>query len=153
MTINITYVILYLRITNVIQKGGIQLNKLPVISEAEWEVIKVLWQGSPMTSNEVIDTLASHMDWNPKTVRTLLTRLVAKKAVAYQPNSRPYSYFPLITEEEYQKEETKSFLKRIYNGSLKPFLVNFLKEEDLTSTDIDELRKLLDEKSDSKKGE
>ncbi|MDR9857414.1 BlaI/MecI/CopY family transcriptional regulator [Paenibacillus sp. VCA1] len=125
------------------------MNTLPVISEAEWEVMKVLWQSSPMAANEVIDALASHMDWSPKTVRTLLNRLVAKGAVAYHPDSRPYSYYPLITEEECQKAETKSFLKRIYSGSLKPLLVNFLKEEQLTSADIEELRRLLDEKSDS----
>ncbi|WP_411831356.1 BlaI/MecI/CopY family transcriptional regulator [Paenibacillus dokdonensis] len=133
---------------NCSQEGGIRLNKLPVISEAEWEVMKILWQSSPMTANEVIDALASHMDWSPKTVRTLLNRLVAKEAIAYHPDSRPYSYFALITEVECQKAETKSFLKRIYSGSFKPLMVNFLKEEELSSADIEELRKLLDEKSD-----
>jgi len=126
------------------------LNKLPVISEAEWEVMQVLWQGSPMTANEVIEALA-HMNWSPKTVRTLLNRLVAKEAAAYHPDSKPYSYYPLITEEECQKAETKSFLKRIYRGSLKPLLVNFLKEEELSPAEIEELKRLLDEKSASKR--
>ncbi|MWV43814.1 BlaI/MecI/CopY family transcriptional regulator [Paenibacillus sp. HJL G12] len=125
------------------------MNKLPIISEAEWEVMKVLWQSSPMTANEVIANLASRMDWSPKTVRTLLNRLVAKEAITYHPDSKPYSYYPLITEEECQKAETKSFLKRIYSGSFKPLMVNFLKDEELSSADIEELRRLLDEKSDS----
>ncbi|WP_373309143.1 MULTISPECIES: BlaI/MecI/CopY family transcriptional regulator [Paenibacillus] len=129
----------------------IRLHKLPVISEAEWEVMKVLWQNSPLTANEVIDALAAYMDWSPKTVRTLLNRLVAKEAVAFHPDSRPYSYYPLITEEECQKAETKSFLQRIYRGSLKPLLVNFLKEEELSPAEIEELKRLLDEKSESKR--
>lgn len=123
------------------------MNKLPVISEAEWEVMKVLWISSPMTANEVIESLAYRMDWSPKTVRTLLNRLVAKEAISFHPESRPYTYYSLVTEEECQRAETKSFLKRIYSGSFKPLMVNFLKEEQLSSEDIAELRKLLDEKT------
>ncbi len=129
------------------------MNKMPIISEAEWEVMRILWQNSPMTAGEVIHALASRMDWSPKTVRTLLNRLVAKAAVAYDPASKPYSYFPLISEEECQKAETKSFLRRIYSGSFKPLMVNFLKDEELSSADIEELRRLLDEKSGPVKGE
>ncbi|MED5019693.1 BlaI/MecI/CopY family transcriptional regulator [Paenibacillus chibensis] len=129
------------------------MNKLPVISEAEWEVMKILWKGSPKTANEVIDALASQIDWSPKTVRTLLNRLVAKKAAAYDPDSRPYSYYALISEEECQKAETQSFLKRIYSGSFKPLMVNFLKNEQLSSDEIEELRNLLDEQSRLTKGE
>ncbi|WP_397351430.1 BlaI/MecI/CopY family transcriptional regulator [Paenibacillus sp. Y412MC10] len=135
-------------ITNVItRKENIPVKQLPVISEAEWEVMKVLWASSPLTAGEVIDVLAGRMDWSPKTVRTLLNRLVAKEAASFDPDSRPYRYFPLVSEEECQRAETKSFLQRIYSGSFKPLLVNFLKEEKLSQEEIAELRKLLDETS------
>lgn len=55
------------------------MKELPKISEAELEVMKVLWSKSPQTANEVIEELEKNMDWNPKTIRTLINRLVHKK--------------------------------------------------------------------------
>lgn len=117
------------------------------ISEAEWEVMKVLWAKSPMTAGEVIEVLADITDWSPKTIRTLLTRLVQKEVISYDSNSKPYVYSPLVTEEETTRAETRSFLKRLYGGvALKPMLVNFLKHEKLSNEDIEELKSLLDER-------
>lgn len=121
---------------------------IPRISEAEWEVMKVLWANSPMTANDVIQALVAYKDWNPKTVRTLLARLVEKEALAYTQNGRVYSYYPLIHEEDCVRFETRSFIQRIYGGALKPMLVNFLKEENLSEKEIDELKKILDERKD-----
>ncbi len=56
------------------------MKELPKISEAELEVMKVLWSKSPQTANEVIEELEKNMDWNPKTIRTLINRLVHKRS-------------------------------------------------------------------------
>ncbi|WP_438350860.1 penicillinase repressor BlaI [Paenibacillus sp. FA6] len=122
------------------------MESIPNISDAEWEVMKVLWTKTSCTANEVIDDLADHTDWKPKTVRTLLNRLVQKQAISYSQENRVYTYFPLVSEDECVKYETQSFLKRIYGGAFKPMLVNFLKEEQLSSEDIKELRDILDDK-------
>ncbi|MNO20804.1 Penicillinase repressor [compost metagenome] len=123
------------------------MSNVPRISDAEWEVMKILWTHSPRTANEIIEALEQHTDWKPKTIRTLITRLVQKQAVSYSQENRVYSYFPLVTEDECVKSETDSFLKRIYGGAFKPLLVNFLKEEQLSAEEIKELKNILDSKT------
>lgn len=110
--------------------------------------MKVLWSKSPQTANEIIQALEGQMDWNPKTVRTLINRLVQKQAVfSQQKIGRTYTYGPLISQDEYLQVETKSFIKRFYGAALKPLLVNFLQEEKLSSKEIDELKRILDDKN------
>ncbi|RTE10162.1 BlaI/MecI/CopY family transcriptional regulator [Paenibacillus whitsoniae] len=123
------------------------MSQVPQISDAEWEVMKVLWSSSPRTANEVVEALEAHTDWNPKTIRTLLSRLVQKQAISYSQEGKVYAYFPVVSEDECVKSETASFLKRIYGGAFKPLLVNFLKEEKLSPEDIKELKVILDDKS------
>jgi BlaI family penicillinase repressor len=123
------------------------VKSVPHISDAEWEVMKVLWAKTPCTANEVIEALEDQTDWKPKTVRTLLNRLAQKQAISYSQENRVYAYFPLVSEDECVKSETESFLKRIYGGAFKPLLVNFLKEEQLSPEDIKELKNILDDKT------
>lgn len=123
------------------------MKSVPHISDAEWEVMKVLWAKTPCTANEVIEALEDQTDWKPKTVRTLLNRLTQKQAISYSQENRVYAYFPLVSEDECVKSETDSFLKRIYGGAFKPLLVNFLKEEQLSPEDIKELKNILDDKT------
>jgi BlaI family penicillinase repressor len=120
---------------------------VPHISDAEWEVMKVLWIKSPYTASEVIEALQDRTDWKPKTIRTLLNRLTQKQAISFSQENRVYAYFPLVSEDECVKSETQSFLKRIYGGAFKPLLVNFLKEEQLSAEDIKELKNILDDKT------
>ncbi|MGE7999778.1 BlaI/MecI/CopY family transcriptional regulator [Lysinibacillus sp. NPDC093190] len=124
------------------------MKELPKISEAELEVMKVLWSKSPQTANEVIKVLESTTDWKPKTIRTLINRLVQKEAISYHQNTgRIYAYFPLVSQDKYLQVETESLLKRFYGAAFKPLFVNFLKEEKLSSEDINELKRILDEKT------
>lgn len=124
------------------------MKELPKISEAELEIMQVLWEKSPQTANEVIEKLELMMDWKPKTIRTLINRLVQKGAVSYhQENGRMYEYFPLVSRDCYLQVETKSLFKRFYGAAFKPLLVNFLKEEKLSPDDINELKRILDQKT------
>ncbi|PFE16309.1 BlaI/MecI/CopY family transcriptional regulator [Bacillus cereus] len=125
------------------------MNQSPKVSEAELEVMKVFWSTSPpLTAKDVIEQLEKQNDWSPKTIRTLLNRLVQKNAISCnQENKRMYTYTPLISQEDYLEEETQSFLKRFYGAALKPLLVNFIKEEKLSSEDIHELKQILDKKT------
>jgi len=121
---------------------------VPQISDAEWEVMKVLWaRQTPTTANEVIEVLAERTDWNPKTVRTLLNRLVQKQAAAYRQDNKLYAYYPLVTENECVLSETETFLKRIYGGAFKPLLAHFLNNDRLSAEEIKELKHLLDDKT------
>ncbi|WP_084224727.1 penicillinase repressor BlaI [Paenibacillus pectinilyticus] len=123
------------------------MKTVPHITDAEWEVMKVLWNESPRTANEVIEAMQERTEWKPKTIRTLLNRLAQKQAISFTQENRVYAYFPLVSEGECVKSETQSFLKRIYGGAFKPMLVNFLKEEQLSEEDIQELRAMLDGKN------
>ncbi|MBK5503389.1 MULTISPECIES: BlaI/MecI/CopY family transcriptional regulator [Bacillus] len=129
------------------------MKKLPRISEAELEVMKVFWtQITPLSAKEVVEHLKEQNDWSPKTIRTLMNRLVKKNALSCnQENKRMYTYTTLISQDAYLQEETKSFLKRFYGVALKPLLVNFIKEDKLSSEDIQELKQILDERSEVNK--
>ncbi|MFZ3129836.1 MAG: BlaI/MecI/CopY family transcriptional regulator [Desulfosporosinus sp.] len=120
---------------------------IPKISEAEWEVMKIVWSmTSPCTANEIVDALAGIADWKPNTVKTLINRLVNKKALGFKEQRRIYLYYPLVSQEECIQAETKSFAKRVFGGALKPMLVSFLQEEKLSPDEIEELRRILEER-------
>lgn len=121
------------------------MGHIPQISDAEKEVMQVLWDRAPRTANEVIEALERRTDWKPNTVRTLLNRLVRKKAVSFSQENRMYTYYPLVSKDECVISETRSFLNKNYGGALKPFLVHFLKEEPLSKEDIEELKRILDD--------
>lgn len=124
---------------------------LPNISEAEWEVMKVLWKHGPQTANQVIETIQKQAEWKPKTIRTLLDRLTKKKVVGVNTDKKVYVFFSLYSEEECKKAEAQSFIKKIYGGALKPMLVQFIEDDSLTKEEIEELRTILDQKENKKK--
>ena len=74
------------------------MSKMPQISEAEFEVMKVIWKYAPISTNEVTEKLTQTTDWSPKTIQTMLKRLVTKKALTYEKQSRVFVYTPLVPE-------------------------------------------------------
>lgn len=119
---------------------------VPNISEAEWEVMNVLWDSSPKTANEVIYSLQEKTEWKAKTVRTLLDRLVKKNVIGVNKDQRIYTFYPLYSQDKCQKAEAKSFIQRIYGGTVKSMLVQFMEDDNLSEDEIKELREILDEK-------
>ncbi len=120
--------------------------KTPQISDAEWEVMKVLWDSSPLTGSEVADALCDRMRWHPKTVKTLLGRLVKKGALRYREEGNRYLYRPAFARELLVAEESKSFVERVFGGEATPAVVHFVESMELTDEDIRELRAILDRK-------
>ncbi|MGC7872903.1 BlaI/MecI/CopY family transcriptional regulator [Desulfosporosinus sp. SYSU MS00001] len=116
------------------------------ISEAEWQVMKVLWEKSPLTATQIIGCLKPETQWNPKTIHTLIARLVKKEALAVNKDANLFQYYPIVSKEECMREETKSFLHKVYDGSIHLLVANFVKNESLSPQEIERLRKLLDEK-------
>lgn len=119
---------------------------IPSISESEWEIMNVLWDKAPRTANDIILSLQESTDWKPKTIRTLLDRLVQKDVVGVNKDQRVYTFYPLYSQEECQRAETESFIKRIYGGTMKSMLVQFIHEDTLSDDDINELRTILNKK-------
>ncbi len=116
----------------------------PDISEAEWKVMKVLWAGSPRTASEVVAVLSETEPWHPNTIKTLLQRLQKKGAVSVEKEKNLLVYAPLVSEEVCVQAETKSFLDRVFDGSVKPLLVHFAEKEKLSQADLEELRRILE---------
>lgn len=126
------------------------MKTLPQISEAEFEVMKIVWSYAPVSTNEITDHLVKTTSWSPKTIQTLIKRLVNKGALTYEKHSRMFVYTPLVSQEEYVGQESNSFLKRFYNGNLSAMLSAYLEQGQLSETEIDTLRSLLSK--DSKRG-
>lgn len=119
------------------------MEKLPQISEAEFEVMKVVWKYAPINTNEVTEKLTQTTNWSPKTIQTMLKRLVSKKALTYEKQSRVFVYTPLVKEEEYIRQQSNSFLKRYYDGNITSMLASYLEDDKLSDTEINTLRHLL----------
>lgn len=124
------------------------MNDMPQISDSEWIIMKILWSNPPYTSSEIIRSLPENTNWKPTTVKTLISRLVKKYAVGFEKKNRTHYYYPLVTKDECVKAESKSFLKKFYGGALKPMIANFLEIQELSKKDIEELKRILDDKKD-----
>jgi len=124
------------------------MNPKPEISEAEYQVMKIIWSaGIPISTNEVVEKLETTTSWKPKTIHTLLSRLVKKNALQYEKKGRVFVYTPLVKESEILAQENDSFLNRFYGGALNSMVVNLLEQDKLSDEDICELRRILDNKS------
>lgn len=126
------------------------MNTLPQISEAEFEVMKIVWKYAPISTNEITEKLLQTTNWSPKTIQTLIKRLVTKGALTYEKQSRVFVYTPLVKEREYIGQESSSFLNRYYNGDITAMVSAYIENDKLSESELDTLRTLLSQKS--KKG-
>lgn len=119
------------------------MSKLPQISEAEYEVMKIVWKYAPISTNEITDRLLQTTSWSPKTIQTLIKRLVNKGALTYEKQSRVFVYTPLVQESEYISQKSNSFLTRFYGGDLTAMVSAYIEDDRLSETEIEHLRALL----------
>lgn len=119
------------------------MTKLPQISEAEFEVMKIVWKYAPISTNEITERLVRTTAWSPKTIQTLIKRLVTKGALSYEKQSRVFVYTPLVGEAEYIGQESNTFLDRFYDGNITAMLSAYIDNDRLSKTEIAELRSLL----------
>jgi len=116
------------------------------ITDAELDIIKVLWKNEGITSPEIFMMMSSGGEKSVGTLKTLLARLVQKGAVRReQINERHYKYFPVITEKEYIDRNRRRLIDRMFNGSVQELLLNFVKEENITKEDLDSLFRQIEE--------
>jgi len=119
---------------------------LPQITDAEWIVMKVVWDKAPVTTNQVVEALSDQTHWKPKTIHTLLSRLAQKGALAFEKKGREYLFRPLVDAGECVHAASRSFLGRFFDGEVAPFLACLLEREKLTAAEIAELKRMLDAK-------
>jgi len=121
------------------------MKKIPRISDSEWLVMQVLWSSPGLTADEVIDTLKGKVTWNACTIRTLINRLLGKKVLKYEKEGRKYRYWPAISRERCLRQARRSFVDRVYGGTVTPLLAAFIEEAQLSPEEIEELKRMLDE--------
>lgn len=123
------------------------MHALPHISEAEFEVMKIVWKFAPINTNEITEQLLKTTSWSAKTIQTLIKRLVTKGALTYEKQGRVFVYTPLVKEDEYINQESNSFLKRFYDGDISAMLSAYLENNQLSETEIRHLRSILSKNS------
>jgi BlaI family penicillinase repressor len=116
------------------------------ISDAEWRVMQVIWERKTATAAEVIVALAPATRWRHRTVRTLLTRLVEKGVLTAEAQGNRYLYRPLVSRSKCIRSESQSFLNKVFGGDAADLLVHFVRHADISPEQIEELKRLLDEK-------
>ncbi|UKL01113.1 BlaI/MecI/CopY family transcriptional regulator [Brevibacillus brevis] len=127
------------------------MSNIPRISDSEWEIMKVIWKQNPITAEQIAVQLPNDIDWSDQTVRTFLNRLLKKKAIRFERSGRSYLYYPLVSEKDCVKAESRSFLNRVFGGAAKLMVTNFLEEVDWSKKEIEQLQKILEEKKEEKR--
>jgi len=121
------------------------------VSDAESDVMQVLWQRAPLAAEDVVAALASTRDWQEATVKTLLNRLLKKGAIKAERDGRRYRYSPVLQREAWLLGESEGLLDRLFDGRVAPLVSHFSRHRKLSGKDIAELRKLLEEIDDVKR--
>jgi predicted transcriptional regulator len=115
------------------------------ISDAESLVMEALWRQSPLTAEDIAAAVGPLQNWSDKTVKTLLNRLLTKKAIAAARDGRRYLYSPLVARADYVQDESRGLIDRLFDGKLAPLVSHFAETNQLTADDIAELKRLIGE--------
>lgn len=121
-------------------------HKPAVLSAAEWEIMNILWDKGPLAARAVYDARPEARGWAYNTVKTMLSRLVAKGALRFEQIGNSYLYSPLASREQVTHREVQGFVKRVLHNVAPQLFAEFIESQPLTRDDIDSLRRLLDAK-------
>lgn len=113
------------------------------LSDNDFEIMNIIWDKGEVTALEIASRLSEKKGWKKPTVYTLIDRLIKKGAIE---RSEPdYVCKALINKEDVRTSETSGLLEKLYNGSAKLLVSGFIKEKQLSSQELEELRKLIDD--------
>jgi Predicted transcriptional regulator len=115
------------------------------ISEAEHAVMEALWATSPLSAAQVCDEVCEARGWSMPTVKTLLARLVAKGAVATEPEGRKFLYTPLLARDAYVGTESRRLVDKLFGGRPATLFAHLAEAEALSAEDIVEIERMLKE--------
>jgi predicted transcriptional regulator len=115
------------------------------ITTAESSVMEALWRRSPLGADEITAEVAEPQGWSEATVKTLINRLLKKKAIGAKPEGRRYLYRPLVAREDYLQSESQGLLNRLFDGRLAPMVSHLSAAKSLTAEDIADLKRLIAE--------
>ena len=115
------------------------------LSDSEIYIMHVIWDNGEATSFDILDKVKADKKLSENTVRTLLARMVKKKAIYIsEKNGKTYTYKSLINKNEFLRVEGNSFLENIYAGAMNNMLLNFVKDKKLSKQDVQDLLDKID---------
>lgn len=115
------------------------------LSDAEWQIMNLVWERQPIMAQDVIGELAEPCQWSPATVRTMLHRLVKKGALHFTADGNRYSYRAAVRRADCVRRASRSFLERVFGGETAPLLAHFVRNVQFTPEELAALRALLDQ--------
>jgi BlaI family penicillinase repressor len=116
------------------------------ISDAELEVMEALWGSvGPLTATDVAERIPAERGWSLATVKTMLSRLTAKRAIRYTEEGRRYLYSPAIARDSYVGRESRRFVDQLFGGRLSPLVARLAEEDALSEDDIAAIEAILKE--------
>ncbi len=118
----------------------------PKISEAEWEVMKIVWAKPASNAKQIVDELGEKKSWNHRTVKTLLSRLVKKGALSFETDGNRYLYKANFEKDDIVQVESQSFVNRVFDGLALPMLAHFVSSSKMSQEEIQELKRILEAK-------
>lgn len=105
--------------------------------------MEVLWSSAPRSAEDIIAEVGPKQGWQDGTVKSLLNRLLKKRAVRAQADGRRYLYTPVLSREDYVMGESKGLLDRLFDGRVAPLVAHFSEQRKLSPKDIEELKRLI----------
>jgi BlaI family penicillinase repressor len=123
---------------------------VPKLSELEWEILKPMWERGPMAARDVFEHVSRDHTWAYKTVKTMLARLVKKGALRYEQIGNSYLYRPAFGRPEMTRAATHSFIRRVFDGALNPFVAHFA--EHVSSDELQAIKRELGRIEKERKG-
>ena len=120
--------------------------KIEAITDAEWEIMRVVWTKEETTSNEIIDVLQGKTDWKPSTVKTLLSRLVTKHYLETRKEGKQFIYHALVEESKAVKQVSEELFDKICHKKIGSLLTDVMGEKELSLSDIEIMEKILADK-------
>ena len=114
------------------------------ISEAEAEVMAVLWRADQRSAEDIAVAMAERQDWQLATIKTLLNRLLNKGAISAKKDGRRYLYSALLQRSEWQRRQSTDLIDRVFDGNVAPLVAHFSRHRKLAASDVEALKKLID---------
>lgn len=118
------------------------------ISEAELEIMKVVWKANAPIGSAAIGKAVEEKGWKRTTIATFLARLVEKGALSAERRGKAWYYTPILTAKEYKKSQVKSLIKNLFDGSAQNLVASLFEEEQFSQEDIKELRAIFEDQED-----
>jgi len=115
------------------------------VSPAELKVLEILWKNSPLSASQIVNDLKDDVSWHSRTVKSLITRLLKKGAIAHKQDGNRYLYYPKLKKNDYLQITSRSLIHRLFGGKISPLVAHFAKQEKISKEDIQELKAILQE--------